>query len=88
MVYKEIQLEIGESTTEYEDFVQLAEYTPDADGVVSGVTSLYPSTTLMTDTDGVLIDATYNRDINKAFDELKNAILSLGGKENESILNY
>lgn len=73
------QLEIGSTKTEYEPYIQPTEYTPDADGVVSGVTSLSPSTTLMTDTDGALIDATYNKDINKAFDELKNAILSLGG---------
>lgn len=64
---------------EYESYIQPTEYTPDADGVVSGVTSLYPSTTLMTDTDGALIGVTYNRDINKAFEELKNAILATGG---------
>ena len=73
------QLEIGSTATEYEPYIQPTEYTPDADGVVSGVTSLYPSTTLMTDTDGATIEATYNRDINKAFEELKNAILATGG---------
>ena len=74
-----LQLELGSNATEYEPYIQPTEYTPDADGVVLGVTSLYPTTTLMTDTDGALIDATYNRDINKAFEEIKNAILSLGG---------
>lgn len=64
---------------EYEPYIEPTEYTPDADGVVSGVTSLYPSTTLMTDTDGAVIDAIYNKDINKAFEELKNAILATGG---------
>lgn len=78
MKIENIQVTISESI-EYKPYIQPTEYTPDADGVVSGVTSLYPSTTLMTDTDGALIDATYNRDINKAFEELKNAILSLGG---------
>lgn len=79
IVFEKIQLEIGNAPTEYNNYIQPTEYTPDADGVVSGVTSLYPSTTLMTDTDGALIDATYNKDINKAFEEIKNAILSLGG---------
>ena len=54
-------------------------YIPAADGTVSGVKSLYPTTTLMSDTDGVIINAEYNRDINKAFAELQQAILSMGG---------
>ena len=56
-----LQLELGSTATEYEPYIQPTEYTPDADGVVLGVTSLYPSTTLMTDTDGATIEATYNR---------------------------
>ena len=54
-------------------------YSPTSDGEVSSVTSLYPTTTLMTDTKGVIIEAEYNRDINKAFAELQAAIISLGG---------
>jgi hypothetical protein len=53
-------------------------YTPNADGTVEGVTPIFPTTTLMTDS-GVVLDVEYNRDINKAFTELTNAILSLGG---------
>lgn len=79
IVFEKIQLEIGNAPTEYNNYIQPTEYTPDESGIVSGVTSLYPSTTLMTDTDGAIIEATYNRDINKAFEELKNVILSLGG---------
>ena len=52
----------------------LATYTANADGTVNGVTSLYPTTTLMTDTDGVIIDCEYNRDINKAYAALEAAI--------------
>ena len=33
----------------------------------------------MTDTEGAIIDAEYNRDINKAFAEMQQAIISLGG---------
>lgn len=89
------QLELGTTATPYTPFVpdvsaatlirdgvyetDVQEYTPNADGTVEGVTSIYPSTTLSTNTPGVLIECEYNRDINKAFTELQNAIISLGG---------
>lgn len=75
------QLELGTTATAYTPYVPdltavkviksnasgeaVAEYTPTADGTVNGVSSLYPNTTLMTDTDGVLINCKYNKDINK-----------------------
>ena len=68
------QLELGSTATDYEPYKECAEYTPNADGTVNGVTSLYPNTTLMTDTEGVIIDCEYNRDINKAFAALEAAI--------------
>ena len=74
-----IQVEAGSTLTEYEPYKELTEYEVSADGTVKGVTSLYPTTTLITDTAGAVIDCTYNRDINKAFEELYNAIISLGG---------
>ena len=70
------QLEIGTTATDYEPYITPTEYTPTADGTVVDVTSLYPNTTLMNDTEGVIIDCEYNRDINKAFAELQNAIFS------------
>ena len=73
------QLEIGTTASEYEPFIKPVDYKPRPDGVVNGVTSLYPNTTLTTDTNGVLIECEYNRDINKAFAELQQAIISLGG---------
>lgn len=72
------QLELGLTATTYEPY-QGQTYTPAADGTVSGVKSLYPTTTLMTDTEGAIIEAEYNRDINKAFAEMQQAILSMGG---------
>lgn len=90
-VITNIQLEIGEAATEYTPYIEdvsaakvtVAEsgdvYTPNADGTVEGVKSIYPNTTLMTDTSGVLIDCEYNKDLNKAFEEVINAIISLGG---------
>ena len=59
------QLEIGTVKTDYEPYVEPTEYTPTADGTVNGVTSLYPNTTLTTDTEGVIIDCEYNKDTNK-----------------------
>lgn len=58
-------------------------YTPNADGSIEGVKSIYPTTAISTNTSGALIDCEYNRDLNKAFAELEekltNAILSTGG---------
>ena len=53
------QLELGETATDYEPYVEPTEYTPNADGTVNGVTSLYPNTTLITDTEDVLINCEY-----------------------------
>ena len=68
------QLEIGSTATEYEPYITPTEYTPTADGTVNGITSLYPNTTLTTDTEGIIINCKYNRDINKAFAALEAAI--------------
>ena len=67
------QLEESSTATPCEPY-QAQKYIPSADGTVSGVKSLYPTTTLMTDTEGVIIAAEYNRDINKAFAALEAAI--------------
>lgn len=57
-----IQLEVGSADTEYEPY-NSATFTPTADGIVEGVTSLYPNTALLTDTDGAIIDCDYYKDI-------------------------
>ncbi len=73
------QVEIGDSTTSYESPIPPISYTVSADGTVEGITSLYPSTLLMTDNVGAVVDCTYNRDLNKALEEITQAIISLGG---------
>lgn len=75
----EIQLEVGDKATEFEAFKTPIDYPIYTTGEVPDVKSIYPSTTILTDTPGVLIECKYNRDINKAFTELQNAILSIGG---------
>lgn len=67
------QLEESPTATPCEPY-QAQKYIPSADGTVSGVKSLCPTTTLMTDTEGVIIEAEYNRDINKAFAALEAAM--------------
>ena len=78
-IMSNIQLEIGTTETAYEPYIEPIEYLVSADGAAEGVTPISPTTTLVTDTAGAVIDCTYNRDINKAFEELYNAIISTGG---------
>lgn len=62
------QLEIGDVATDYEPYNGKT-YTPDQNGDVA-ITSVSPTMTVFTDTDGITIDLEYNRDTNKAFAEL------------------
>lgn len=73
------QVEPGSDITEYEEYKEPERLAVGADGSVENAASLYPTTVLTSDTDGVLIDCEYNRDINKAFEELQQAIIGLGG---------
>lgn len=58
-------------------------YYSDADGLYENIVSQHPNMVFYPLVNGVVVDVTYNRDINKAFAELEekltNAILSLGG---------
>ena len=74
-----MQVEIGETATQHEPYIEPTVYDVPTDGIVEGVKSLYPSVSLYTDTPGAIVDTEYNRDINKAFAELQNALISLGG---------
>lgn len=72
-----LQIELGDTATDYEPYITPTEYTPDTDGIVEGVTSLYPTTTLTIDTAGAIIDCEYNRDTNKAYSDLLQRIAAL-----------
>lgn len=89
-----IQIEEGAVATDYEPYIDPStvtvtvtdyegyngtEYTPSADGTVHGITSLSPSMTILTDTEGVIVECEYNRDTNKVIEKLTNAIKALGG---------
>lgn len=77
--YTDVMVEKGDAATEYRPYIEPTTYPVNADGTVFGVTSLYPTTTLLTNTAGVLIAAEYNKDTNKVIESLVNAIISLGG---------
>lgn len=53
--YSEIQIELGSTATEYEPY-QGQTYTPTASGEVTGITNLYPTTTLLTNNAGVVFE--------------------------------
>lgn len=68
------QFEIGETATEFCKYVDVSKvsvicgnenYPVNADGTVEGIKSIYPITTLETDTECATITAEYNKDINK-----------------------
>lgn len=71
-----IQLEKNSVATDFEPYIEPTECVVNTDGTAN-VPSLYPTTRLYTDTDGVTIEAEYNRDINKAFAELQQAVAQL-----------
>ena len=73
-----LQIERASAATTYEPFTAKV-YTADQNGSFTGVTSLYPVTTLLPGSTGVRLTAKYNKDINKAFAALQQAIISLGG---------
>ena len=71
------QLELGIKGTEYEPFLMPIECTPNADGNIGNIESIYPNMSIMSDTEGVLIDCEYNRDINKVIGNMQSAITAL-----------
>lgn len=74
------QIEFADTASDYEPYIEPTTYTPLTDGTVEGVESLYPTTTLLTDTDGVVIDCEYNKDINKAYAQLLEKVSALAAE--------
>ncbi len=72
------QLERGDVATAYEPY-NGAKAMPAEDGSVGGITSLAPNMTLLTDTAGVTIECTYNRDTNAVVAEILAKIAALSG---------
>jgi hypothetical protein len=71
-------LEIGEIVTDFELY-NGTEHIPSSDGTVSGLTSVSPNMTILTDTEGAIVECEYNRDTNKVIEKLTNAINDFDG---------
>ena len=72
-VFTDIQVEVGSVATTYETYKK-TEYIPASDGTVEGVTSLSPNMTILTDTEGVIVECEYNKDTNKVIEKLADAL--------------
>lgn len=55
------------------------EHAVSVDGTVPDITSLSPNMTILTDTDGAVVECEYIRDTNKVIEKLSKAIIALGG---------
>lgn len=73
------QVELGTVKTSFETPKTATTHTPGEDGTVSDMTSLSPNMTILTDTEGVIVECEYIRDTNKVIKKLTNAITALGG---------
>ncbi len=73
------QIETGPTITEFEPYIEPLVYTPEADGTVKGVKSIYPSMSFLTNNPDVWLDIEYNRDLIKVIENLENAIIATGG---------
>ncbi len=74
---KDIQLEIGDSPTEYQEYI-CDTYTVDSEGSVT-VPSVCPLAEITSDSEEAVLEVEYQRDINKAFSELAAALAAVGG---------
>lgn len=77
--FKNIQIEKGSKATEFCKYVHPKKLKSNGQGIVHGAESIYPVTIIETTSEDVNISVQYNRDINVAFNELRDAIVKLGG---------
>ena len=61
--------------TDYKPYIQPQTVTANADGTVEGLTSISPNTAVTTDTEGVVIDMTYNADTKMYIDNKISGLL-------------
>ena len=78
--YYDLQIEVGETKTEYEPYIEPTTYTAKADGIVEGILSLSPNITLLTNNNDVVINANYLRDIDTYIDNLITDVALSGGE--------
>lgn len=76
----QLQIEYGETPTEYTEYIEPTEYTAAADGTVEGVKSISPVMNLMADKAGAVIDAECFLDPQAVITDLTNTVITLGGE--------
>ncbi len=69
-----LQLERGRTVTDYEPYSEPTSHAVSAEGVVEGVRNLSPTMILVADTDGVTIDCSFLRDIDRYIDGLTGGV--------------
>lgn len=74
------QLEVGDTPTTYEPFKEPTTYQSTADGVVDGITSIAPNMTLLTNAEGVIINANYYKDPDIVISNLAQSVALSGGE--------
>lgn len=79
MYVKDIMIAYGSDTT-YEPFILPTTYQSTADGTVKGVTSISPNMTLLSNNNGVVINANYLRDIDTYINNLITNVALTGGE--------
>lgn len=75
-----IQVELGKASTDYTPYIESTTYTANADGTVEGIKSISPNMTLLTNNNGVVINANYLRDIDTYINNLITDIALSGGE--------
>ena len=68
--FSNVQLELGDTITEYCPYVESQTIKSNTTGDIVGLTSAYPTTILICNNPDITISCNYNKDINKAMDEL------------------
>lgn len=78
--YSNFQLELGTTATPYEPYIEPTTHQSTADGTVEGVTSISPNMTLLSDNNGVVINAHYYKDPDIVMSNLQQAVALSGGE--------
>ena len=77
--FSAFQLEPLSTASAYVPWSAPETYTVGADGAVRNLSAYEGTTTLLTESDSVILKSKYSRDLNAAFTEIQNAIIALGG---------
>ena len=80
ITFSNIQLELGNTATEYEPYKEPQTVTANAEGIVEGLTSLAPTMTLIPNSNEVIIEMEYFRDIDLALENQIIEIAMSGGE--------